>query len=665
MSGNKLKYAKFLEGDAKEKLQKLPPESAQSVITSPPYWGLRDYDAEGQLGLEATPEEYIENLVEVFMEVRRVLRPDGTLWLNLGDSYLNKSIEGYEKQKDLVGIPWRVATALQRDGWYLRSDIIWQKCLCSSTRLYARTEKGVGTAMVKDLERLESGSFELWNGEEWTKVLSITESHSKESISITLRSGEKISCTPGHRWPLKDGSTVEAFELEEGDILKSHNLPEPDKVDNPKFLPDEDIGWIVGYYLAEGHTDKRSVKLAAHCEELDLVEKAERIAENLGSSCSRFRPDDSKCISLAVHGDIFKEVIKKYIRGSSADTKNLRQSCWKRSNRFLRSLFDGYLAGDGHYDEKNDRWRLGFTRNNRLAKDFRTLCARLGYSLTLKKSKTKGFGETWKTYRGEVRKNRSGHHNEKDRNEIVNIGNSQAKKFYDVAVEDDPHTFCLASGVSTHNSNTMPSSIKDRPTPSHEHIFLLAKNRKYYYDHQAIKEPVTSSAAQKFSPKGKPKKSKRDVWEVPTGASDFDHFAAFPLDLIEPCVKAGTSAFGQCKKCGAPYERVLEENKVKRNREERFTESKFQNAGGRRGCSQDHLGTTSETIGWEPTCECGVEETERQTVLDPFAGASTTGIAALKHDRKFFGVEINSDYIELSKERIREHEEVPANHSFW
>ena len=126
----------------------LADESVQCVVTSPPYWGLRDYGVDGQLGLEKTPEEYVENMVGVFREVRRVLRGDGTLWLNLGDSYANTSgglgkqwsnagtvqMRGRTKEipfglkpKDLVGIPWRVAFALQSDGWYLRSDIIWSK----------------------------------------------------------------------------------------------------------------------------------------------------------------------------------------------------------------------------------------------------------------------------------------------------------------------------------------------------------------------------------------------------------------------------------------------------------------------------------------------------------------------------------------------------------
>lgn len=143
-------------GNCLETLQKMDDQSVNTCITSPPYWGLRDYNGEEeQLGLEDTPELFVDNLVKVFREVKRVLKDDGTVWLNLGDSYAMRSIRGgnkkfsgnvgshnhYEKSikkgkrnipnglkpKDLIGIPWRVALALQADGWYLRQDIIWHK----------------------------------------------------------------------------------------------------------------------------------------------------------------------------------------------------------------------------------------------------------------------------------------------------------------------------------------------------------------------------------------------------------------------------------------------------------------------------------------------------------------------------------------------------------
>lgn len=143
---------RVLNGDSMTVLQTLPDESVNCIVTSPPYWGLRDYGMAGQMGLESTPAGYVDGMVTLFREARRVLRDDGTLWLNLGDSYASggrgggmagergekqRSNEGALlgpkrapeglKDKDLVGIPWRVAFALQADGWYLRQDIIWAK----------------------------------------------------------------------------------------------------------------------------------------------------------------------------------------------------------------------------------------------------------------------------------------------------------------------------------------------------------------------------------------------------------------------------------------------------------------------------------------------------------------------------------------------------------
>ena len=142
-----LQVSTVFHGDAEVLLKQFPPDFFRCCITSPPYWGLRDYNAAGQIGAEDDPHEYIRRLVSIFEEVRRGLTADGTLWLNIGDSYTSGN-RGYRapdkknpvramsyraktpsglKPKDLVGIPWRLAFALQETGWYLRCDIIWEK----------------------------------------------------------------------------------------------------------------------------------------------------------------------------------------------------------------------------------------------------------------------------------------------------------------------------------------------------------------------------------------------------------------------------------------------------------------------------------------------------------------------------------------------------------
>jgi site-specific DNA-methyltransferase (adenine-specific)/site-specific DNA-methyltransferase (cytosine-N4-specific) len=141
---------RIVQGDSRHALEDLPTGTFQCCITSPPYWGLRDYGINGQIGAENDPDVYIADLVAIFREVRRALRDDGTLWLNIGDSYTSgdrrwrapdrknagramtyrpPTPKGL-KPKDLIGIPWRLALALQSDGWFLRSDIIWNKPNC-------------------------------------------------------------------------------------------------------------------------------------------------------------------------------------------------------------------------------------------------------------------------------------------------------------------------------------------------------------------------------------------------------------------------------------------------------------------------------------------------------------------------------------------------------
>jgi DNA modification methylase len=373
----------ILNGDVIACLRSLPDACVQCVVTSPPYWGLRDYGVEGQIGLEPTPEEYVAKMVDVFREVRRVLRDDGVLWLNLGDSYVgaNNTDKGGNAnfgsqggvttasrckgdwqglpQKNLVGIPWRVAFALQADGWYLRSDIIWSK------------------------------------------------------------------------------------------------------------------------------------------------------------------------------------------------------------------------------------------------------------------------------------------------------------------------------------PNPMPESVTDRPTKSHEYVFLLTKSSRYFYDADAIREPyaestfkraksVNNAAARKDNgtainqrgltaeqqTKAYSKvtetggRNKRSVWHIATQSFSEAHFATFPEALVEPCIKAGTSARGACPKCGAPWRRVVEKG------------------GGTTGASwHDHSndlkrgqvappsatfnGYYRRDIGWQPSCTCGTEETVPCVVLDPFGGSGTVAKVARDLGRSSILIEINPEYVQIAKKRLR------------
>ena len=393
----KLDNAELRTGRAKEELQKLLSKSVQSVITSPPYFGLRDYHADGQIGLEESLEDYIQNLADIFDEVHRILHPKGTLWLNLGDSYSGSGGPGGDfrdgkggdtykrqydrsplKKKDLCMVPSRVAMELQQRGWWIRSEIVWAKAV---------------------------------------------------------------------------------------------------------------------------------------------------------------------------------------------------------------SFCDGYTG------------------------------------------------------------------------------------------------------------TCMPQSAEDRPTNSHEKLFLLSKSKDYFYDEEAVAQPIADQSRigevrgnSGHSARGeervnqinpgqgvmKPTKKLRDVWTFnPASFSSegTEHFATFPLGLIEPCVKAGSPEKGVCLECGAPFERKTEvvDRKIAGGSRSIPEESRGAYKD-RQGQSQhDRNGLTqskTKTKGWKPTCDCDAEP-KPATVLDPFSGAATTGIATLKHGRKYIGIDVNENYNELAKERIRDHKEVPADHSFW
>lgn len=368
------------EGDALERLRDMPAESVQCCITSPPYFGLRDYSTLGQLGLESTPDAYVARLVEVFREVRRVLRADGTLWLNIGDSYNaqpgqrkstdahgpkqatnlgangigSRSVAGC-KPKDLIGIPWMLAFALRADGWYLRSDIIWAK------------------------------------------------------------------------------------------------------------------------------------------------------------------------------------------------------------------------------------------------------------------------------------------------------------------------------------PNPMPESVVDRPTSAHEHVFLLAKAARYFYDADAIREEskdwthggpgagilttehygannggnagLGSLAVRYKNGEQTAGRNKRNVWEIATQSYPGAHFATFPPRLVEPCVLAGTSPKA-CGECGAPWRRIVE-------RQEMSSRERVRNVGGRADGFTiatgpgDGFYSEVRTTGWEPSCAHD-NDIGHSIILDPFAGSGTVGVVALRHDRSFIGIELNSAYVDMARWRIRD-----------
>lgn len=548
-------------GDCRELLKALPDGSVHCVVSSPPYWGLRDYgtatweggdadcdhstetkhQAQGatslragranvesqrndnirlnckrcgarrvdsQIGMEPTPEEYVAEMVAIFREVRRVLRDDGTVWLNLGDMYAagksgrddqdqdsldrraarygtgrpkaegqgNNGIQrrppaGY-KPKDLIGLPWMVAFGLRADGWWLRQDNIWAKrnCLSGGCWLYAKTAQSVGPMMLKDLVRLAPSTVQLWNGSSWTRVVSWSRNARPDHpIELVLRSGERIGCTTDHVWPTQRGDTS-ASSLQVGDKLIHVVLPQTST--EPPWLI-ADAFWFAGLYLAEGHIakDTGAIIITGHIKEADRIARLRVIVDHYGGSISVHDTTGNTQVAV-IFSPALRSVLQTLIAGDTSSDKRLTAGAWACSTEGLRAIADGYLHGDGAID--GSRIRLGFCRNYSLERDIRCLASRLGATLTLKPSVSRNETGDFPAFRGEWRWPASNFKSKKDRGEIVAIRRSRARKFWDVTVDGDPHLFALASGILTHNC--MPESTRTRTTRAHEYVFHLTKS---------------------------------------------------------------------------------------------------------------------------------------------------------------------------------------------
>lgn len=341
---------KILQGDCRYVLKTLPDGSVNCCVTSPPYFGLRDYGVDGQIGLEQTPDAYVAELVSVFREVKRILRDDGVLFLNIGDSYAsfrdgkatpdtirgesvgtlvpkgqakNRTARTFSgtsiKHKDLIGIPWMVAFALRADGWYLRQDIIW--CLSGGTRVYARTQKGEMPTTIKDIARLNPATVQLWNGEKWTQLLGMSQSsRNADELEITLRSGEKIACTPTHKFPTERG-LLTADELRPGDRLIRTTLPPPSAPLDSHHMTD-DAAWFAGLYLAEGSRSGRTLQIAGHVKESERWERVRAIAAAYGGSATR--TIDGNRMDIRVYGKMLHALVDTLVSGTNAKTKHLK-----------------------------------------------------------------------------------------------------------------------------------------------------------------------------------------------------------------------------------------------------------------------------------------------------------------------------------------------------
>lgn len=248
----------------------------------------------------------------------------------------------------------------------------------------------------------------------------------------------------------------------------------------------------------------------------------------------------------------------------------------------------------------------------------------------------------------------------------------------------------LRSEIIWHKPQCLPESVQDRPVKAHETVFLLTKSRRYFFDSEAIREPVTGRAnARRRDGQASPKercnaahrdpakgmagaidcstRSPRTVWTIGTRPFPGAHFATFPPELPDRCIRAGTSQHGACPECGSQWRRIVEkggpntEHQAACGGTNGYRGTATKNYDGAR--AQDPSATKArilagmrerKTVGWAPTCDCRTADVVRPIVLDPFSGAGTTVMVARRLNCRGIGIELNPDYAAMSEERIRQ-----------
>lgn len=538
----KMGVATLVCGDALETLKQLASGSCRMCCTSPPYWGLRDYGVDGQLGLEATPEEYVAKMVAVFREVRRILTHDGTLWLVLGDSYAGGGRGGNpedsihakqrtnagslsvgpsanvagRKPKDLVGIPWMVAFALREDGWYLRSDIIWAKPNPMPESVqgshYSRHR-----VTIEEYERLSGLPYiDERAGDAWAGDMPGLSEREVSSSQAPLSAGSQGDC---------DGSR----ERSAGGCSGTAAAGEPLTIWSPQQ------GEIRSY--GKGQTDAN--------------EGPQEIPrESAGKACQREAPSTDERQSSA------QETTAKGRQPLSQEPEG-----------------QGALTAATCATPGRDSLHVGTAHGSRLARD----CAGApGPVLLLQEEEETDDGPCDPTQEG-----RAAHKGERR----AGVRSVQLQ-------ETGPADSLLLVGCPgcpkclKHHGYTFHLSA-GRPTKSHEYLFLLSKSKRYYYDAGAIRTEAKAEYTKmpdgwdtgpgghgSFHRNGREKgrtidkqrghsrrhagfndrwdgmtvqeqrangANARSVWTIPTQSFSGAHFATFPEELARRCIVAGSA----------------------------------------------------------------------------------------------------------------------------
>ena len=595
---------RIIVGDALERLRELPDESVHCVVTSPPYWGLRAYGGDaGMIGLEPTFDDHLANLVAVFREVRRVLRSDGTLWLNYGDSYAasgsgggawhggkqgsnngtvhrNGKTPGEYKPKDLMMMPARVAMALQTDGWWLRSEIVWQKLnpmpesvtdrptsahekvfLLTKAPRYFFDNEAVREGAVRDrmkhdenVHRMQSGigSRELSDKAGWPPSWSAVPFLRGEA-DAGMAGGE--SGTQSRERPAIQGKPE--WEGEAGRISEVGS-----EQGNSEALQADPV--------RESSNEALSVERSAAggseaaCTDGNMQSQSEEIPRD-GKRPSVFGTGSSQT-AHGIEGGIHPDS-----RGVGEDSRGEQIS-------LLLLQGEGEVDNGSCHSIKQGRGACGDERSASMPE----LQHQKGkQNLSPSVDKQRGHARPHDGFNGK----------------------------WDAMPKDEQQ----AGGANLRN------------------VWAIDED-----EFQQFLQWKAERAGEQMN-----------VLSLATHAFPGAHFATFPPALVEPCIKAGTSAKGVCGKCGAPWVREVERGEVAKAYPERLHEDGL--GYGRKNRAGDT--GVSLTTGWRPTCEHAAAVIPA-TVLDPFAGSGTVGLVADRLCRDAILIELNPEYAAMAEQRI-------------
>lgn len=695
-------------GDCLDVLPTLAAGSVHCCVTSPPYFGLRDYGVAGQLGLEVTPAEYVAKMVAVFREVKRVLRDDATLWLNIGDSYnadgrkgrahmgkgknngysawVNKTMEG-TKPKDLLGIPWAVAFALREDGWYLRSEIIWHKkalmpesvtdrptkaheqvfLLAKRPRYFYDAEAVKESDAGKDHSRnVLSGQPSLEpSGGKLPPHRGLRTVNGRDGFGRNLRSVWTLGPEP---FPEAHFACVDA-ETECLTVTgwKRHDQIQAGDVAAQFDVEKELLSWGPVEQVASYHVTCQEMVAVRHRDVTMLL------TPNHRTVIRRRHPRTRKYqASLVIRADALKSDHAIPVGAAWAPTA---------ANAGIGSAWAellGWYVAEGH--ENKVGWGVdiyqSFARNPNKVQRIRELLLAVGaeFAESTAERSWKGRSAALTAFNVcgfaaiRLRELAPGKAlpwgllgmPEADleallRGLIGGDGHTRKDDGRRSFIQRSKGTLDFVQALATRLGFATKATFRSEGTWT---VYLTSKQ---YISLRGTNGQAGDPGKELFTGIIWCPKLPLGTWVARKNGRVFITGNTFPQKLVEPCVKAGTSQKGCCPACGAPWGRVVERKKVPRNgtvlastRDGGLTAEDGQERTGMSHFKYNEWlkANPPETTGWHPSCPCPDAPPVPCTVLDPFMGSGTTGLVAVKHGRDFIGIELNPDYLAMARRRV-------------